>query len=383
LRIANYESQGALLNPLSAIANPPSVHGALDYEELERLGLKPDDVLDFSSNVNPYGPAEGVHEAIANVALDRYPDRKCLALQRSLGKFLDLPEDCVLPANGSSELIWLTALAFIKPGDSVLVLGPTYCEYARAAELMGGQVSFCVAREEHGFVFDAAEIDSQIEALQPKLVFLCNPNNPTGAVLEPDAIAAWAKRYRRTLFVVDEAYLAFAAGLESVLDVSRDNVLVLRSMTKDFGLAGLRLGYAIANRRLIVCLQEVQPPWSVSGLAQAAGVAALRNIEHRQHSLELLTAGKQELVKELTEMQLPVVPSALHFFLVNVNPTPKRVSPLVRPSQGRLTSVRYALLKRGVLVRDCASFGLPAFIRISTRRPEENQRLVAALREVF
>jgi histidinol-phosphate aminotransferase len=372
-----------MLNPQSAIANSSSVHGAPDYEELERLGLKPDDVLDFSSNVNPYGPAEGVHEAIASVALDRYPDRKCLALQRSLRKFLDLPEDFVLPANGSSELIWLTALAFIKPGDSVLVLGPTYCEYARAAALMAGHVSICVAQEEHRFVFDTAEVDSQIETLQPKLVFLCNPNNPTGAVLEPDAIAAWAKRYRRTLFVVDEAYLAFAAGLESVLDVSRDNVLVLRSMTKDFGLAGPRLGYAIANRRLIVRLQEVQPPWSVSGLAQAAGVAALRNVEHRQRSLKLLAAGKQDLVKELTEMQLRVVPSAVHFFLVDVSPTRKRGSSLVHPSQGHPANVRYALLKRGVLIRDCASFGLPTFIRISTRRPEENQRLVAALREVM
>src|SRR5438552_1850282 len=111
-----------------AECNTAAVHGSLDFEELERLGIDPEDVLDFSANVNPYGPAEAVRAAVAQAPLDRYPDRDCLALRRALEEFLDVSPDCILAGNGTSELILLTALAFIKPGDSVVVFGPTYCE---------------------------------------------------------------------------------------------------------------------------------------------------------------------------------------------------------------------------------------------------------------
>jgi len=344
-----------------------AAHGALDFAELRRLGLDPDGILDFSANINPYGPDEAVREAVAGVPLDRYPDRQCLALGSALQEFLGVSGDCILPANGVSELIWLTALAFVRPGDRVLVLGPTYCEYARAAKLMGARITIWAAREEADFVLEPAAVGGHLKALRPRLAFVCNPNNPTGAVLGPDVIGDWAREHPRTLFVVDEAYLPFAAGLDSALDCSTDNVLVLRSMTKDFALAGLRLGYAVGAERLITALRRAQPPWSVNALAQAAGVAALRNPAHRQLSLERLALAKQELVHGLTGLGLAPVPSAMHFFLV--------------PCDG--AAFRQALLERGMLVRDCASFGLPAYVRIATRRPEENERLLAAVREVI
>jgi histidinol-phosphate/aromatic aminotransferase/cobyric acid decarboxylase-like protein len=145
-------------------------------------------------------------------------------------------------------------------------------------------------------------------------------------------------------------------------------VLVLRSMTKDFALAGLRLGYAVGAEELIASLARVRPPWSVNALAQAAGVAALHDREHLARSLELLAAAKGELMAALTALGMRVLPSAAPFFLVRV---------------GDGAAVRLALLRQGILVRDCASFGLPEFIRICPRRPEENARLVAALREVI
>jgi histidinol-phosphate/aromatic aminotransferase/cobyric acid decarboxylase-like protein len=181
-----------------------------------------------------------------------------------------------------------------------------------------------------------------------------------------EAIAVWARRYARTLFVVDEAYLPFASSPGSVLAFAGENVLVLHSMTKDFGLAGLRLGYAISDERVIALLRRVQPPWSVNALAQAAGVAALGDSAHRHRSLERLAQAKQELAAGLARLGWPPVVSATHFFLVRV---------------GDGGVVRQALLRRRVLVRDCASFGLPAHIRIATRRPEENERLLAAVRD--
>jgi threonine-phosphate decarboxylase len=347
---------------------PPAVHGSLRFRELQALGLRPDDVLDFSANVNPYGPSPAVWEALASVPLDRYPDGECLDLRGALAEFLGVSADRVLPGNGASELIWLAALAFVRPGDRVLVLGPTYCEYARAVGLMAARVTTWRAREETGFVPGPAEIAGCVESFRPQVVFLCNPNNPTGVALPPGVIAACARQHPRALFVVDEAYLPFAAGLVSALELSAENVLVLRSLTKDFGLAGLRLGCAVGPESLIAPLRQAQPPWSVNALAQAAGVAALREPAHRQDSLERLGSAKCDLVAGLSRLGLPPVPSATHFFLLPV---------------GDGAGFRQALLRRGVLVRDCASFGLPAHVRIATRRPEENERLLATIREVI
>jgi histidinol-phosphate aminotransferase len=346
-------------------------HGSLDFEELERLGLHPTSVMDFSANLNPYGPHEAVRAAVARTALDRYPDRQCIDLARALEAFLDVSRNQMLCGNGSSELIWLTALAFVRAGDRVLVVGPTYSEYARAAKLMGARVTIYRAREDADFIADSGAIGTYCKRHCPRVVFVCNPNNPTGSALKPEVIGDWAKKCPRTLFVVDEAYLAFAAGLGSVLDCAMDNMLVLRSMTKDYCLAGLRLGYAVGATRLIAALRRAQPPWSVNALAQAAGVAALRHVGHQQRSLQLLAMAKQDLVIQLTRLGLRPVRSAVHFFLL---PCPK--------SFADGAAFREALLSRSVVVRECASFGLPDHVRIGTRNPEDNQRLLAAIREV-
>jgi L-threonine-O-3-phosphate decarboxylase len=345
---------------------PPAVHGSLNFGELQRLGLRPEEVLDFSANINPYAPSTAVREALAGVPLGQYPDCECLALRAALAEALGIALERILPGNGASELIWLAALAFVRPGSRVLILGPTFGEYARVAGLMGARVWIWQAREETGFAFEPAEIADCLGSLRPRVVFLCNPNNPTGPVLPAEVIAAWARQHARTLFVVDEAYLPFVPDLGSALAFAGENVLVLRSMTKDFGLAGLRLGYAVSDERVIALLRRVQPPWSVNALAQAAGIAALGDSACRQLSLERLALAKQELVTGLVRLGLAPVASATHFFLVRV---------------GDGGVFRQALLRRGMVVRDCSSFGLPAHVRIAARRPEENERLLAAVGE--
>src|SRR4029453_7153429 len=161
--------------------------------------------------------------------------------------------------------------------------------------------------------------------------------------------------------------LTFAAGAPSILPVPLSNMLVLRSMTKAYALAGVRLGYAISSPDILDALPRARPPWSVNALAQAAGIAALQDTTHLTHTLEHIAQAKHDFVAGLSALGLTPVPSTTHFFLIRV---------------GNGAGCRQALLQRGLLVRDCASFGLPEYIRVATRRPEENARLLTALEEL-
>lgn len=358
----------AVIEPRSPVgATPPDAHGAPDYAELEALGLTPGQVLDFSVNSNPFGPSPAVRVALRDVPLDRYPDREALALRRAISAHLGLPVEQVAVGNGAAELLWLIALAYLRPGDPVLILTPTFGEYARAVSLMGGRVRTVAADAADDFALDLGRVAAELDEWTPRLAFICNPNNPTGRLLPLSVLEAFATRHPATLFVVDEAYIAFAAGARSALGLELPNVLVLRSMTKDYGLAGLRLGYAAGPRAVIDALRGVTIPWSVNALAQAAGVAALADGEHLSDSLRRVGQAHAELVEGLRGLDLCVVPSDTHYGLVEV---------------GDGAAFRRALLAHRIQVRDCASFGLPAYVRIATRRPEENAQLLAAIRAV-
>jgi L-threonine-O-3-phosphate decarboxylase len=341
------------------------VHGGPDEVELRGLGIDPDRLIDFSVCTNPFGPSPRVYQALAMAAVERYPDRDSHALRAALAAKHSVGTERILVGNGVSELIWLTSLAFARPRRRVLVIGPTYGEYARSALLQGAEVISWDAREHSGFVLALDEIEAELRRCQ--LVFLCNPNNPTGAILLSERLLCWARRYPRTLFIVDEAYQNFAPGSAWLVSATEKNVLVLRSMTKDYALAGLRVGYAVGCEETIAALDRVRPPWSVNVMAQAAAEAALGDEHHLSQSLAALTVAKQALVKDLEALGLAVWPSATHFFLVRV---------------GNAAAWRRLLLARGILVRDAASFGLPAFLRLATRRPEDNARLLEALADI-
>jgi len=340
-------------------------HGALDYGELERLGLKPEEMIDFSTNTNPYGPSPGVWQALRATPIERYPDRHALALRRTLAVRLNWPVEGLLAGNGSAELLWLIALTFLEAGDRVLVVGPTFGEYARAAGLMGAVVDEVRARPEEAFRPQAQAVEAQLSRRAYRLAFVCNPNNPTGQALEQEMLAGWARAFPDTLFVIDEAYLAFTNGAaHAVMPPGAPTLLALRSMTKDYALTGLRLGYAVAHPAVIAALQRVQPPWSVNAMAQAAGVAALEDEQHVQSTMTKLHANKEILVDGLQQRGYTPLASATQYFLMEV---------------GLAKSWRAALLPHGIQVRDCASFGLPAYVRIAARTAEENERLLAAI----
>ncbi|NOX61327.1 MAG: histidinol-phosphate aminotransferase family protein [Chloroflexi bacterium] len=339
-------------------------HGGLDYAELRELGLNPDAVLDFSVNVNPFGPSPRVRETLAWVDIARYPDREALALREALAEYHGLELNQIIVGNGAAELIWLAGLAFVHRGDPALILEPTFGEYARVVNLRRGVLHRWRARPAADFAWDPKAIDQALARLRPRVCFLCNPNNPTGQVVSQAHLAHWADAHPRTLFVVDEAYLPFVPDTPSAINLARPNILVLRSMTKNYALAGLRLGYALGPRPLIEALARFRPPWSVNAFAQAAGLAALADEAHRQRTLTVLRRECAMFRLQLKRLGLTPLPSATHFFLIEV---------------GDGAAFRRRLLPKGILVRDAASFGLPAYVRLATRRPEENQRLLQAL----
>ncbi len=368
---------------------PPVAHGALDFAELEQLGLRPDQVIDFSSNTNAYGPPPGVLAALRRAiggpslggpslgrpGLDHYPDREALALRRALARRLDAADEQVLVGSGAAELIQLAALAYLEPGQRALILGPTFGEYARVARLVGAQVDELRAAEADGFRPDLAAIARQLSGRRYRLVFLCTPNNPTGWAIAAPTLAEWSAAHGQTLFVIDEAYLPFGDCLPSLAGGRQPpNLLILRSMTKDYALAGLRLGYAVGHPAVIAALRQAQPPWSVNSLAQVAGLAALAGPAqaHLQASLARLRAAAASLQGGLRRLGLETLGGGVHFFLLRCPP---------QFASG--AALRAALRGRGLLVRDCASFDLPGYVRIAARRPAENRRLLAAIQELM
>lgn len=355
-----------MVTPRIAPNGAEAAHGGADPAELARFGLRPEQVLDFSANVNPFGPSPGALRAIREAPLDRYPDRASGELRHELARRHGVADECVIVGNGSSELITLAAVAYLSPGEWVLILGPAFGEYDRAARSMGAEVVTCHAVATDGFRPPFDTFGSQLNERRPKVAFLTSPNNPTGQSVPPDRVFALAARHPQTLFVFDEAYADCLRAQPEPATARPPNVLRLRSLTKAHALAGLRLGYAIADREVVTALRAVQPAWSVNAPAQAAGLAAVRD-EDLPRRVARWADAAAELTEHLRAAGFAPVPSDVPFFLLPV---------------GRADRVRSLLLRRGILVRDCSSFGLPEYARISARAPEDNARLVAALIDV-
>ena len=357
-----------MIQPRAEIARTSAAHhGAPDYTELEILGISPDDVLDFSVNSNPYGPSPQVREAIGAVPPDRYPDRDSVALRRLLSRRFNMHPNRILVGNGTSELIQMVCFAYLERGDKVLALAHTFGEYQRAASLMGGRFYEHQTSAEDGFQVNIVGLGKTLAEKEPKIFFLCNPNNPTGAMLPAEDIEALARAFPQTLFAVDEAYMVFADTDESVVSTGAENLLVLRSVTKDYALAGLRLGYAVGSTAVIEAVSRVRPAWNVNAMAQAAGLAAIGDDAYLRQTMDKLRVAKMEFREQLESIGAELVPSSVHYFLMKV---------------GNAAACRSELLKERIQVRDCFSFDLPAHIRIATKRQEENDRLVAVLKEI-
>jgi len=345
----------------------PAVHGGINCFELEKLGISPEDVLDFSVSTNPFGPPPGTKEALGQASIDRYPDSEATELRLLLARKLTVTPDNLLIGNGSTELIRLVATAYFGHEDLVIVPQPTYSDYEIACCLVSAQVIKQLMLEETDFRLNVAEVVDLIRKHQPKGLFLCNPNNPTGQYLSKEEVKEILSAARDSLVILDEAYIAFTENAWPSLDlIGQNNLVVLRSMTKDYALAGLRLGYVVAAESIISVLKRVRPPWNVSSVAQAAGVFALKADGYLEACGMKIKEAKEFMVKELGKLGLSSLPSQANFFLVKV---------------GDAASFSQALLKRGILIRDCSSFGLPNYIRLAPRPIAECQRLLTTIKE--
>jgi len=342
-----------------------AAHGGLDYVELRAMGLAPDEVIDFSANYNPFPPPLVLKDAIDTAAIERYPDSEASEFKQCLSVKLGIAQDNILAGSGATELIRLIALAYFKPGDIVLILEPTFGEYKVACQIVGAEVVREWTREEDNFTPRVEEMVNLIRRLRPRGIFICNPNNPTGCYLTRQEIETVLDVCQDGLLILDEAYVAFVDEGWSSLDlISRGNLVILRSMTKDYALAGLRLGYAVADEEIISALCRVRPPWNVNAVAQKAGIIALEDTDYLERCEREVRMAKQFLMTELQRTGLKVVPSSTNYFLVKVTSA---------------KNFRAALLKHGILVRDCTSFGLPEYVRIAARTVPECQRLVVAI----
>lgn len=348
------------------------IHGGVYYAKLDPLGISPRDIIDFSVTHNPYGPPPGVLRALKSELIGDYPDPEARELKNCLSTILGVKPTNLLIGNGSTELIRLVATAFFSHGDSILIPQPTYSEYEVACKIVGAKViKQPVLKEDVEFKLDIASLLHSIQKYKPKGVFLCNPNNPTGHCITNKDIERVLLAFPDCLFVVDEAYVAFTENSEQICSlglIHNHNLIVVRSMTKDYGLAGLRLGYATAAPTIIETLRKVCPPWNVNTLAQLAGVAALRFPEYIEDCKAKLHAAKKFLVAQLLSMGLHTIPSQANFFLVKV---------------GDAEGFYYALLRKGFLVRNCASFGIPEYIRLAPRTLAECEKLISAIREII
>ncbi len=345
---------------------PIQQHGGVDREELTRLGLQAGQVLDFSTNMNPLGLSPKVAEALARVDPSSYPDPSCAALRKGIAEACGVSPEHVLAGNGSTELVHLAARAFLRSQDTVAIFTPTFGEYQRAAEAVGARVVAIPAPEPGSFRWDVERASQRMKTLKPRLVFLCNPNNPTGVYLSQAELVHLLDSLGDAILVVDEAYLSFVDAPWRCEDLAQahDNVIVVRSMTKAWGMPGVRLGYALASQERIQAMARQQPTWSVSAYAQAAGLAALGDTTHVEQGRKLAREAMAYLERELAALGLRAQPTSANFMLVHV---------------GDAAAVRAALLRRGVNVRDCTSFGLPAYIRVVARPIPECERLLAAM----
>lgn len=348
---------------------PPYVPGK-PIEEVEReLGLS--GVTKMASNENPLGPSKEVRQAIAN-ALDKvsyYPDANNYYLKKALADELEVKEEQIIVGSGLDDVNRILAETILKPTDEVVIPQPTFSMYETVTLLMGAKP---VLVKGSGLGNDLSAMAAAVTK-KTKLIFICNPNNPTGTIVKRDELREFLGGLpRNILVVVDEAYSDFADDPEfpngiDLLKAGYDNIIVYRTFSKIHGMAGLRLGFAVASPKLIQNMLKVKDPFNVNLLAQAAGLAALKSKKHILLSKELVQMGRRFFYKELDELGIEYLPTQANFILIN---------------WGRDSREIYEfLLQNGIIVRPTHSFGLPNYFRVTFGTAEQNDRFFRVLRE--
>lgn len=328
--------------------------------------------LDFSANCNPLGTPQSVRKAIADAipAIEHYPDVRCEKLKEALASHESVSEDMIFCGNGAAEVIFSLCLA-VKP-QKALLLAPTFAEYEQALDAVDCEIVYHELKETQGFAAD----ETIIEVLQrerPDIFFLCNPNNPTGVLTERILLKSLLEicKKENIILALDECFLDFVRNPEdyTLKSYLKDygNLFIFKAFTKRYAMAGVRLGYGLSgSKRLLDRMCEVTQPWNVSGLAQAAGIAALKETEYVKRGRELIFTEQEYLKSALEDFGCRVYGSRANYIFF----------------RGR-ESLWEEMAQRKILIRDCSNYrGLEkGFFRIAVRTHEENKKFAEALRE--
>ncbi len=333
------------------------------------LGLDAAGIIKLASNENPWGPSPRAVDA-AKRALESgqlYPDGGCYELRQKLATRWGLKPEQFVIGNGSNEIIELLGHVFLGAGDEVVMGDPAFVVYKLVTLLFGAKAVEvpCVAGRH--------DLAAMARAITPrtKIVFVATPNNPTGAVNDPAELLAFARSLpEHVVLAIDEAYAEFVEGAPDLRPLIAEGrkVIGLRTFSKIYGLASLRVGYGYASAEFAALLNRVRQPFNVNSLAQAAAVAALDDEEFAARCVRENRAGLRRLEGEFARLGLEYVPSEANFILVKV---------------GDGLKVFDALQRKGVIVRPVKSYGLPAWVRVTVGTPEQNERLIAGLRETL
>ncbi|MEM7314949.1 MAG: 5,6-dimethylbenzimidazole synthase, partial [Planctomycetota bacterium] len=339
-------------------------HGGIDLAELEQLGKAPDQILDLSSNILTVQHPSSVRQAMFSSSVAAYPDRDCSDLRQRIAERHSISRESIVIGNGCCDLIHQLARAMLREESRVLILEPTFSEYRRASELAGAYVEGCFATPGDSSTDWADAISSRLSQIPIDLVWICNPNNPCGSSRDRKLIEELARNQPETIFAIDESYIDFAELAQSVIKSEIANLVCLRSLTKSHALAGIRLGYLVADDPIVQSLKAKRVPWSVNTLAQAAGVAALKAQPQYDEAISDMRLNRSRLVEELQQRDLRPLDSDANFLLL----------PGVDAGEFRAN-----LLRRNVLVRDCSSFELGGCVRIAVGDEAAVVRLLAAI----
>ncbi len=356
----------------TALKTLPTYQPGRPIEEVAReLNLPANEIIKLASNENPLGPSPTALAAMQKVLanLNLYPDGNAFYLKQKLAEKLGVTPANLVLGNGSNEIIEFVGHVYFAPGVDVVVSQFCFAIYPLVAKMMGANV-ITVSAKNHGH-----DLPAMLRAIKPqtRVVFVANPNNPTGTLAPREEVIRLVNEVPdNVLLVLDEAYVEFlddAVDLVSLIRLgARQNLLLMRTFSKIFGLAGLRLGYGIGHPDLIAVLEKIRQPFNINSIAQAGALAALDDAEHMRQTRENNARGLDFFYRAFRELKLEYIPSAANFILVRV---------------GEGQKVFEAMQKLGVIVRPMGGYQLPEWIRISIGTPKENERCLGALKSAL
>ncbi|KMY54014.1 histidinol-phosphate aminotransferase [Bacillus sp. FJAT-27231] len=330
------------------------------------------DIIRLATNENQLGPSPKAIEAMVKAIQEAhfYPDLTCLELRTKLGELHGIDPENYVVANGADNIINLVIASYVNSGDEVVYCTPTFSEYHKNTLLMGGVPVEIPTTKDHKF-----DLKAMLEAIteKTKVVIVCNPNNPTGTIVDEEDLRAFFNRLpKHVVAVLDEAYGEFITrenyptGVEYIKEGL--SVITIRTFSKLYGLAGMRVGYAMASQELIQPLQRVREPFACNRVAHAGALGALEDIEHKHKTLAENKHEMEKLVKEFHSLGYEVEASHTNFLFVDM--------------KKETDSIAEELASRGLIIRPCAAWGYPTYARISIGTTSQNDKLVKALQEI-